>query len=158
MNVQLREARRLCIAILLGFVVGVALMGLRAKHSARETKDSLEFLNYTGQIIQNVNTLTAIRHGKSDLLVDETESDLSDYIYTLHERFPNRALSNEQSVRFLKRAARYRLEYPYKSDDTTRDRVVEEVLAKVSGGSRDEIPASVVTKRRPDTNDKATTN
>jgi hypothetical protein len=59
------------------------------------------------------------------------------------------ALTREDLAESLKAAASYRSQHPYKTGNAEKDRIVEELLAKVS--SETEPPASVVEKRQSST-------
>ncbi len=113
-------------------VVGAVGMRLSDSHSMKPVLDLWLLQSLTDPIVRDLNTLRALRNGRIDPLLDATEWDLSLYIREFYEAFPDAALSDSSSVKILEKAARYRSEYPYKTGDAEKDRIVEEVLARAS--------------------------
>jgi hypothetical protein len=130
---------RLALSILTGMLLGAFLMGLYHRQVLRRQSEDPErvvqkkadewaFETFQLRIIEDVNVLIGLRRGEIDSLIEIREKALSSEIVAFHSTFPTEVLSNTNSIRILRTAARYRAEHPFKTGDADVDTVVEELL------------------------------
>jgi hypothetical protein len=126
---------RFTLILAFGMILGAISMHWyetkRCQETLGRTLDLWGFGVSTGKIIFEVNTLIELRRGQTDYVIDSLERDLSADIQLLILGFPEKAMSDTNSLGILRTAARYRFEHPYKTGDDQRDKSVEETLSRM---------------------------
>ena|SRR5437588_12512692 len=127
----MRTRWHIAASLVAGIFLGAVPMDLWHEHRFKSIPDPWLFTYYTYHTIQDVDTLIALRRGETNDVINEIEEDLSEQIYSIVRDYPKQGLSNKDSVRILSAAARYRSDYPFKTGNEDKDRMVTQLLAKV---------------------------
>ena len=134
---------RLAGAFLFGILLGAAASGIYGKCDYKEkldrwaqfygsSQEALTFANHTLRISENLDTLTGLRQGKIDYLINMHEFDLGSEIDLLYSAFPSKTVSDTNSVLLLKKVAQYAVAHPIKTGNEQVDSNLAEVLKKVT--------------------------
>lgn len=115
--------------LVVGLAIGIVGCWLYYRHLISE--HILD--DVAGEITQCVDTLTLVRKGDYNRLIEEREQVLSGYISSLSATRPMVSLS-ARDVKALLAAARYYEKYPIASGDTNTDAVVSAFLRDVRNG------------------------
>ena len=126
----------------LGILIGASITGVYLHQAYRkesqlwvgafkERGDRWLYDSLMSSVLENVQTLTGLRRGKTEVVISLNEDRLSENLRDLILNYPAETLLSTNSIRTVKLAARYRAEHPYKTGTEEVDKVVEEFLAKV---------------------------
>lgn len=128
---HMRSHLRTAGAALVGFLLGGAFIGGYEAHVCRRISAELVLSAPRGRIIEDVNTLSALRAARWESVIADKEQDLSYALYAVSLDSPTRVLTDKMMARALRMAAQYRSAHPYGTGNRSVDQSVSNLLQTV---------------------------
>ncbi|MCL4785208.1 MAG: hypothetical protein KJ070_00230 [Verrucomicrobia bacterium] len=114
---------------ILGLFAGGAGMAAHYQPVLRLTAEPLTIQPYRSDMVECVNTLTSLRRGDVDGVMQRKEHESSAAVYALQAAFGTNILADRDTLRAYRLAAHHRATHPFATGDGRVDSMVPEALA-----------------------------